>query len=279
MLHLIITKLTALLISFLQLISVLAGSAAYPRGQALDLSRFELTYEEEFDGASLADTAWKPHGNGIRRGAYWADSQAFLRDGNLVIRTEYKEDGAYGPGYYTQGLDTNGTWNQTYGYFEVRCILPKGAGLWSAFWMMPPSMIESGTGRDGAEIDIFESAYYSSLMLRNGVSSNIHFDGYGEAHQSTSVGVFFANNPYEEYNTYGLEWNEDAYIFYINGVETGRTSFGGTSQVPEYLLLSVEVGGENGVPGDSWAGNISHNFKSLFPSDFVVDYVRAYQYR
>lgn len=55
------------------------------------------------------------------------------------------------------------------------------------------------------------------------------------------------NNPYEEFNTYGLEWNEDEYIFYINGVETFRTSFGGVSQNPEYVILSVEMRGENGI--------------------------------
>ncbi len=82
------------------------------------------------------------------------------------------------------------------------------------------------------------------------------------------------NDPYEEFNTYGVEWTENEYIFYINGVETGRSSFGGISQVPEYLLLTVEVGGSNGKAKKSWAGDaLSPNAE---PSDLIVDYVRVY---
>lgn len=136
-----------------------------------------------------------------------------------------------------------------------------------------------GTGKDGAEIDIFESPYYHKKGIRhNCVESNVHFDGYGEDLTSGKVGFFLAQNPYDEFNTYGLEWNENEYIFYINGKETARTSFGGPSQVPEYMILSVEIGGSNGIPDPkSWAGNMNEN--DCLPSDFVVDYVRAYQYK
>ena len=112
----------------------------------------------------------------------------------------------------------------------------------------------------------------------NVVTSNIHIDGYGKAEQSTCVATPFisANDPYEEFTTYGIEWNEDEYVFYVNGVETGRSSFGGTSRVPEYLLLTVEVGGSNGVAKRSWAGRALS--RDTLPSDFIVDYVRVYQY-
>ena len=72
-------------------------------------------------------------------------------------------------------------------------------------------------------------------------------DGYGEDSKGDSIGYYFAENPYDEYNTYGLEWNPDEYIFYINGVETGRLSTGGVSDNPQYLILSCEVAGENGI--------------------------------
>ena len=85
------------------------------------------------------------------------------------------------------------------------------------------------------------------------------------------------NDPYEEFNTYGLEWNEDGYIFYVNGIETGRSDFGGASQTPEYMLLSVEVGGSDAHPGDSWA--VSALTPDSETTDFIVDYVRAYQYK
>lgn len=39
------------------------------------------------------------------------------------------------------------------------------------------------------------------------------------------MGFFKGKNIYDEYNTYGVGWTEDEYIFYTNGVETARMSF------------------------------------------------------
>ena len=248
---------------------------------------FELVWSDEFDGDSVDTTKWEGHYCNnkeavVRRGSYWHTDMATVKDGSLHIRTEYYPDGYNGngkPGWYTCALDTNGLYLQKYGYFEVRCILPKGAGLWSAFWMLCNGMGRVGDGgTDGAEIDIFESPYYASKHPRR-VSSNIHYDGYGEDLRSSNVCepyVLF-NDPYEQFNTYGLEWNEKEYIFYVNGIETGRSSFGGASQVPEYMILSVEVGGADAVPGDSWGGSVLETGGET--SDFIIDYVRAYQYK
>ena len=108
-------------------------------------------------------------------------------------------------------------------------------------------------GTDGAELDVFESPNYRYKLSDNVnvVTTNIHIDGYGKEEQSENVATPFieANDPYEAFNTYGVEWNENEYIFYINGVETGRSAFGGTSRVPEYLLLTLEIGGKDGVAG------------------------------
>ena len=145
-------------------------------------------------------------------------------------------------------------------------------------------MFCSGVGKldhDGGwvQIDIYESPYYHLEGVDgNSVASNIHINGYGEEHRTKSVchSRVTANNPYEEFNTYGLEWNEKGYIFYINGVEAGRTRFG-VSEVPEWMILSVEVDGANGEPADGWSGAAVDAENP--PTDFVVDYVRAYQYK
>ncbi|NLA76371.1 MAG: glycoside hydrolase family 16 protein [Clostridiales bacterium] len=284
-----IKPLMALLLSIISFFMSIGGYPVIPNGQKLDMSKFELVWADEFNAKSLDRTNWNGHGFSagqtiVRRGSYWDIRLAEVKDGALHIATKYYENGPDGngkPGWYTCGIDTSGSYRQTYGYFEARCILPKGTGMWSAFWMLCESMSNvDGSGTDGAEIDIYESPYYFETGLnKNTVSSAVHYDGYGEGLRSEAVcRSIITNNPYEQFNTYGLEWNSDEYIFYINGVEAGRSSFGGASQTAEYMILSVEVDGANAVPADGWSGP-SVNASPEIPTDFIVDYVRAYQYK
>ena len=255
----------------------------YPMGEKLDLDKFELTFEDNFEG-ELDRSVWSGHyqyGNTTvsRKGSYWNQYLAETKEGNLVIPVVYLEEGmgGEGAGWYSAGVDTDSDaengFSQKFGYFECRCILPKGSDVWSAFWLMNSGVFdENGDGRDGTEIDIFESDCYGDFM-ENAVTSNLHFDGYGDAHQKHGATKFLLkNNPYEEFNTYGLEWNENEYIFYINGVETFRTDFGGVSQNEEYLILSVEMKGEDGVPSER--ENVPAE-----GAEFIIDYVKVYQYK
>jgi beta-glucanase (GH16 family) len=72
-------------------------------------------------------------------------------------------------------------------------------------------------------------------------------------------------NVMDGFHTFAIWWTPKEYIFYIDGKETWRTTAGGVSQVPEYMLLSDEIG--------PWAGEIS---KAKLPDEFQVDYVRVY---
>lgn len=255
----------------------------YPMGEKLDLDKFDLTFEDNFEG-ELDRSVWSGHyqyGNTTvsRKGSYWNQYLAQTKDGNLVIPVVYLEEGmgGEGAGWYSAGVDTDADaengFSQKFGYFECRCILPKGSDIWSAFWLINSGVFdEDGSGRDGTEIDIFESDCYGDFM-ENAVTSNLHFDGYGDAHQKHGATKFLLkNNPYEEFNTYGLEWNENEYIFYINGVETFRTDFGGVSQNEEYLILSVEMKGEDGMPSER--ENVPAE-----GAEFIIDYVKVYQYK
>lgn len=255
----------------------------YPMGEKLDLDKFDLTFEDNFEG-ELDRSVWSGHyqyGNTTvsRKGSYWNQYLAETKEGNLVIPVVYLEEGmgGEGAGWYSAGVDTDADaqngFSQKFGYFECRCILPKGSDIWSAFWLMNSGVFdENGDGRDGTEIDIFESDCYGDF-IENAITSNLHFDGYGDAHQKHGATKFLLkNNPYEEFNTYGLEWNENEYIFYINGVETFRTDFGGVSQNEEYLILSVEMKGEDGVPSER--ENVPAE-----GAEFIIDYVKVYQYK
>ncbi|MDR1465652.1 MAG: glycoside hydrolase family 16 protein [Oscillospiraceae bacterium] len=271
------------LFSWLLSLLYLAGAGLFgwpkpARGSALDISKFTLVWSDEFGGDALDRTKWAGHGGdaGPRRDGWWDIRLAAVGGGLLRIPSVYLAEGLGGApaGYYSCGIDTRDRYEQRYGYFEIRCQLPKGQGLWSAFWLLNDGMRNvDGSGRDGAEIDVYESPYFqeSCRFRRDAVSSAIHYDGYGEGLRSAAVGTYRVSQPYDSFHTYGLEWNADGYIFYVDGRESGRSDFGGASQEPEYLILSVEhqTGG--------WAGDIRQNTEPA--TDFIVDYVRAYQYK
>ncbi len=273
-----LVKIIAALMSAVSWLGSLFGFTSLPR-KTVDLDKFELAWSDEFDGDKIDSQKWSGYvADGktmLRKGGFWNSEMASVCNGNLIIRTEHLEKGPDGgpSGLYSFGMFTKGKYEQKYGYFETRCILPEGFNLWSAFWLSSPGMNdETDGGINGAEIDVFESMYYQSIK-KNRVSSNVHVDGYGDALKSMDSRIFAVKgNPYKEFNTYGFEWDEDSYTFYINGVKTFSTTFGGVCAVPEYLLLSVEVRGRDGVP-------VTDSLRGIESSEFVVDYVRAYQYK
>ncbi len=270
--------------------ALFTGASCKPDKTAIDLDNFTLVWSDEFDGDEVDKSKWQTQETTeIRRGGYWNGALAEVTDGNLVITSKYLPNGVNEgdpAGWYTAQLSSIDRYEQTYGYFETRCILPEGYGQWAAFWMMNDAMSETYlTGRRGAEIDVFESAYFGTEKPDQ-VSSAIHWGGYG--YGLTSLSPTYTGvqpiDPYHSYNTYGLEWNKNEYIFYVNGeVYAYATRFKTVpSQQPEHLLLSVEMAGENGVPANestAWApGTIEDNGRD-FVSEFIIDYVRCYQYK
>ena len=106
--------------------------------EKIDMSKFDLVWSDEFEGDTLDLEKWNPQGEKtqVRRGGYWNKNMQELRDGNLVIFSEYYENGyneGDPAGWYTTAVTTSNKFDQTFGYFETRCILPAGVGQWSAF--------------------------------------------------------------------------------------------------------------------------------------------------
>ena len=268
-----------------------------PDEAKVDMSKFQLVWSDEFDGDKLDRSKWGyTWWETMRKGGYWHEDMVKVENGNLVISTQYFDEPLeyrypqydwvkdYGSGYYTGVITTRDKYEQCYGYFEVRCKLPAARGMWSAFWMMNNQVEHvDGFGDDGTEVDVFESMYYKDHWWGDDcVIGGIHYDGYGPEEKGDSIGkIFVKGDPYNEFNTYGLEWSPDEYIFYINGCECGRISTGGVSDNPEYLLLSCEVAGKDGIADADrhGTGKIGLTPKANWPAEFVVDYVRCYQYK
>ena len=252
----------------LSLSSCVSLEALVPNHMKPNLEGYELVFYDEFEGDSLDLSAWEYRGSGTRRGGFNHPDQVCVRDGNLVMTAEYTVS-EYGEGWHTGMIRTIESYTQ--GYFEIRCLPNTGEDFWSAFWLTTIGVYDhdlSQGGIGGAELDIFETYKNYSLTTEHFATSSVHCNGSDDVFEeidSLRVSKTFVPNLRSEYHTFSMMWNEEEYIFYIDGIETGRTSFGkGVSQVPEYVIVSLEINDEITVNRES-------------TTEFLVDYVKIYQ--
>lgn len=228
---------------------------------------YTLTFEDEFNGTELDSEKWEhcPEGKRQDTDNYWQDDMAYLDgEGNLIITMSWDEENERHP---SGAVRTKGKFEQTYGYFEIRCTVNTIPGYWTAFWLMGDSvMSEMNGGRDGTEIDIFETPFCDTSEVQN----TLNWDGYGSQHKALGNVTNVPGLYNGDYHTFALLWTETEYVFYCDGKETWRTDAQkarGTCEVPLYLKISAETG--------TWAngGNIDN---ALLPDIMKVDYVRVY---
>lgn len=187
----------------------------------------------------------------------------------------------------SQGLYPGFFFKQKYGYYEARYKLPAriDKDYWASFWLMagPVGSGETDTTK-AMEIDIMESFTFDRTLH----TANFHWGGYGATHNKYSLdcGTWPKQqvlNPAGEFHVFGFYWDKDLYVFYLDGVEIGRTNMvglgstanglipsNGTAQVEGYMLLSCEAA--------MWPGDNSQGWDADAPEqdEFLIDYVRVY---
>jgi len=222
-------------------------------------SGYKLVWADEFDGTEVDLNKWNYRAEGSTRkyGIVSRNTVTQNGDGYVYLKV-LKEDDKY----YIGELGTQGLYDTTYGYFECRAKMNREFGPHVAFWLQSPEISNTSDNpqKYGAEVDIFE--YH--LKTPDIVYHNIHWNGYGESHQTIGKKTNIPEIK-EGFHTFGLEWTKDEYIFYVDGVETWRTSTA-VSNRKEYMILSTELSGWGGDPA---TGN--------FPDEVVFDYIRVYK--
>ena len=115
-----------------------------------------LTFEDTFTGEKLDDKKWGHAPEWKRHNGQWSDKDAYLDgDGQLIIQISEKE-GNYYSGAYAR-LDYL---NKRTAIMKSVRQLPIEEGFWTAFWLMSDSVHQvGGEGKDGTEIDIFETPF------------------------------------------------------------------------------------------------------------------------
>ena len=239
-----------------------------------------VTFEDNFDGPAgspVNGSRWLTEtGDNVNNHErqYYTNSTsnaALDGQGNLVI-TARRENPAnyncwYGRCEYTSArLNTSGRFTQTYGHFEARMKIPRGQGMWPAFWMLGNDIGNVGWPTSG-EIDIMENVGFEP----NTVHGTLHGPGYSGAEgigAGYSIGSPFA----DAFHVFAVDWSPNKITWSVDGnlYQTRTpTDLGGDRWVFDhgfFLILNLAVGGY--WPGDP-------NASTPFPAQLVVDYVRV----
>jgi beta-glucanase (GH16 family) len=260
--------------------SVATGPAAEARpatAAAAPTAAAAVAFSDTFDGpagAAVDGSKWQietgDNVNNHERQYYTSGAKNAALDGqgHLVI-TARRENPSnyqcwYGTCQYTSArLNTAGKFNAQYGHVEARMKIPRGQGMWPAFWMLgtPVNWPDSG------EIDVIENVGFEPST----VHGTLHGPGYSGsggigAGYSLPGGQAFA----DAFHTFAVDWAPDSITWSVDGTVYQRRTpadLGGRSWVfnkPFFLILNLAVGGY--WPGDP-------DGSTAFPQQLLVDSV------
>ena len=257
-----------------------ASDGAGP-GPSPQPSAWALSWSDEFESGSGPDESRWTYDLG---GGGWGNQElqtytsrvdnVVVRDGALVItaRAErFTGSDGIARDYTSARLKTKDRFAQTYGKFEARLKVPRGQGLWPAFWMLGVDIDGAGWPQCG-EIDIMEHIGREPTRIHG----TLHGPGYSGAagpgaSASNPDSAPFAN----AFHTYAVEWEPGEIRWYLDGRQYFSRK---ATDLPTgarwvfdhdfFVLLNVAVGG-------AWPGNPDST--TTFPQEMTVDYVRVYR--
>jgi beta-glucanase (GH16 family) len=270
-----------------------AGAAAAPAtspsapvpapasGEAADVP-MAVVFEDTFDGPAgspvnsgrwQTETGDNPSNAEHQYYTSGTANAALDGQGNLVITARAGNPANYqcwyGTCQYTSArLNTAGRFTAQYGHVEARIRIPRGQGIWPAFWMLGNDIGSVGWPASG-EIDVMENIGREP----NTVHGTLHGPGYSGAEGIGAAynlpgGQAFA----DAFHTFAIDWTPTSITWSVDGqAYQTRTAadLGGDPWVfnkPFFLILNLAVGGY-------WPGYPDGS--TVFPQTMTVDHVRV----
>ena len=185
------------------------------------------TFVEDFDGEDINTEVWNEiEGSNITAALDgWrskrSDEHTYIENGNLVIEADFNEEEKM---FYGGMLKTHGKMEYRYGYLEVSCVTPHGAGLWTATWT---NHNKTGTGFYSSEVDVNESfgnARYTNFNMHSWPTSAADNMGYakyatqnvsGTSDRKADAGKEAGFN--DGFHTFGFFWTPTGAKFTVDG--------------------------------------------------------------
>jgi len=245
--------------------SAQAQPVPVPAGWAID-------WHDEFDGTALDRSKWVPEpggsGNGNNEQQFYTERPENLRvEGGLLVIEARRE--AWGGKEFTSArIKTAGLQERTYGRYEARIRIPRGQGIWPAFWMLGADIKTVGWPRCG-EIDIMENIGKEPGL----VHGTLHGPGYSGEHAFGAPSKRESGAYADGFHVYAVEWEPQRIRWYRDGVlyHTATPAMVKGEWVfehPFYVILNLAVGGY-------WPGY--PDATTVLPQRMLVDWVRVYK--
>jgi beta-glucanase (GH16 family) len=202
---------------------------------------------------------------------YYAASQVKTGNGYLYLGGAYEpkqihlNDSLLTVPYAIGLINTDISFTQKYGYFEIRSKNPKGPATWPAFWL-------TGATKWPPEIDIFE--------MHGGKTGKTVHDQYATIHwgkeNTRSRGylckkINLPNDTDTAFHTYGCEWTPAHIRFYTDGnlVNSIRINSELARWLDEEMVIVI-----NNCFERQYLSYLPEDFKN---NQFVIDWIRVYQ--
>jgi beta-glucanase (GH16 family) len=253
----------------------LAGHPSKPVDMVMPPGR-TLIWHDEFDG-NAGDPPDPSKWNFDVGGSGWGNAQLeydtarpenVSLDGQGHLSITARAEAYMGRSYTSGRIETGSHFNHLYGRFEASMKVPRGQGMWPAFWLLGNT---NGTGwPQCGENDIVETRGQDP----NTVNGTVHGPGYSGAGGITSKHNVAGNPLWDDFHTYVVEWFPNHVVFSVDGITYATispTSLNGNQWVfdhPFQIILDLAVGG-------NFVG--SPDGTTPFPQSLLVDYVRVYE--
>jgi beta-glucanase (GH16 family) len=233
---------------------------------------WRLAWHDEFDGAALDTTKWvrETGGNGWGNAEleFYTDRVENARTANGYLVIEARQETFGNRAYTSARLKTQGLGAWRYGRIEARIQIPRGQGLWPAFWMLGDNLAQVGWPGCG-EIDITENIGKEPGR----VHGTVHGPSYSGANGVSSAYDLSTGAFADDFHLFAIEWQPGAIQWYVDSIRYKTVTPNDLPgpwvyDHPFFIILNVAVGG-------NWPG--SPDTTTVFPQTMRVDYVRVYQ--
>src|SRR5712691_519350 len=203
-------------------VCVIASAAAQSSALPAAAPVWKLVWSDEFNaptGSPVDSSKWVSETGGGGWGndelEYYTTrlDNASQRDGNLVIKVlQEKYTGADGVtrDYTSARLKTLGLFEQKYGRFEARIKIPRGQGIWPAFWMLGNNIGAVGCPGCG-EIDIMENIGKEPEK----VHGSMHGPGYSGENGLSGTYTLPSGKFADDFHIFAVEWEPSTVRFYV----------------------------------------------------------------